>query len=317
MRALRTAFIETLCGLAQEDERIWLLTGDLGFSVLERFADCFPGRFVNAGVAEQNMAGVAAGLALSGKVVFTYSIANFPTMRCLEQIRNDICYHHLNVKIVAVGGGLTYGSLGYTHFAVEDLAIMRALPHITVMAPGDPLEASLAIKVAVSRPGPYYIRLGKAGEPGVHKSPSELDVTRPILCMDGSEVTLVCTGGILANAVSASRLLKEQGISARVVSVPTLKPLDEKTLLKAVGNPLLVVVIEEHVLTGGLRSAILEAFSSANCQPPRLISLGIHDASTSIVGGQEYLRDFFNISPRGIFKTTLQALDTVKHLPTR
>lgn len=308
---MRTSFIDTLCGLAQEDERVWLLTGDVGFSVLERFADRFPSRFVNAGVAEQNMAGVAAGLAMSGKVVFVYSIANFPTLRCLEQIRNDICYHHLDVKIVAVGGGLTYGSLGYTHFGVEDLAIMRALPNITVMAPGDPLEASLAVEMAVNRSGPYYIRLGKSGEPRVHNNTSQLDITNPILLLDGNEVTLVSTGGILANTVDASKLLKEKGISARVVSIPTLKPLDKEALIKVVGHPFLVVSIEEHILSGGLRSAVLEAFNSANCNSPKVISLGIHDASMSIIGGQEFLRDFFNISPRGIFKATLEALNTL------
>jgi hypothetical protein len=141
---MRTAFLETLVRLARHDERIWLLTGDLGYSVLEGFAREFPERFVNAGVAEQNLTGVAAGLALSGKIVFTYSIANFPTLRCLEQIRNDVCYHRANVKVVAVGGGLAYGSQGYTHFGVEDLAVMRALPYMTVVAPGDPVEARLA-----------------------------------------------------------------------------------------------------------------------------------------------------------------------------
>ena len=140
---MRTAFTETLCKLAEQNQRIWLLTGDLGFSVLERFAERFPGRYVNMGVAEQNMMGVAAGLALCGKVVFTYSIANFPVMRCLEQIRNDVCYHNLNVKIVAVGGGVAYGAMGYSHHAVEDLAVMRAMPNMTVLAPGDAVEARL------------------------------------------------------------------------------------------------------------------------------------------------------------------------------
>lgn len=126
---MRTAFIETLCELAAADPRIWLLTGDLGFSVLEVFAERFPDRYVNMGVAEQNMTGVAAGLAMSGKIVFTYSIANFPTLRCLEQIRNDVCYHEASVKVVAVGGGLSYGNLGYTHHGIEDLAVMRLAGH--------------------------------------------------------------------------------------------------------------------------------------------------------------------------------------------
>src|SRR5437660_421122 len=140
---MRTSFIETLCALANEDERIWLLTGDLGYSVLEPYARAFPNRYVNIGVAEQNMAGIAAGLARCGKIVFTYSIANFPTLRCLEQIRNDVCYHGANVKVVAVGGGLAYGALGASHHATEDLAILRSLPGLVVAAPGDPLETAL------------------------------------------------------------------------------------------------------------------------------------------------------------------------------
>ena len=141
---MRTAFIDTLCELAERDPRIWLLTADLGYSVLERFAARFPHRYINVGVAEQNLTGIAAGLARCGKIVFTYSIANFPTLRCLEQIRNDVCYHQANVKIVAVGGGFAYGTLGYTHHGLEDLGIMRTLPHMTVIAPGDPTETRLA-----------------------------------------------------------------------------------------------------------------------------------------------------------------------------
>src|SRR5437763_8263703 len=159
--------------MAEEDERIWLLSGDLRYSVLERFAQKYPERFINVCVAEQNMMGVAAGLAMSGKTVFTYSIANFPVMRCLEQIRNDVCYHNLNVKIVAVGGGLAYGPAGYTHHALEDLAVMRAMPGMTVLAPGDPVEARLATTALADRQGPCYLRLGKAGEPLVHRQQPE------------------------------------------------------------------------------------------------------------------------------------------------
>jgi len=183
---MRTAFIKTLCELAEQDERIWLLCGDLGYSVLEGFSSRFPNRFVNVGVAEQNMTGIAAGLALSGKVVFIYSIANFPVMRCLEQIRNDVCYHNLNVKIVTVGGGLTYGSLGYTHHGVEDIAVMRVLPNMTVIAPGDPVEARLATQAILNTPGPCYLRLGKAGEPVVHQIEPEFQVGKAISLQLGS-----------------------------------------------------------------------------------------------------------------------------------
>src|SRR2546427_13117639 len=165
---MRAAFFRTVLALAERDERVMLVVGDLGFGVVEPFASRFPARFLNVGVAEQNMTGIAAGLALSGKIVFTYSIANFATLRCLEQIRNDVCYHNANVKVVAVGGGLAYGALGSTHHATEDLAILRALPGLVVIAPGDPVEAELATHAVVEYQGPCYLRLGKAGEPIVH-----------------------------------------------------------------------------------------------------------------------------------------------------
>src|SRR6266849_11018187 len=150
---MRTAFIRALTESAERDERVHLIVGDLGFGVVEPFAERFPNRFLNVGVAEQNMTGIAAGLALSGKIVFTYSIANFPTLRCLEQVRNDVCYHNANVKVVSVGGGFTYGAMGATHHAVEDLAVMRAMPGLTVVAPGDPVEARAATRAVIAYTG--------------------------------------------------------------------------------------------------------------------------------------------------------------------
>src|SRR2546426_9403728 len=158
--SVRSAFIKTLFELAGKDPRVCLVVGDLGYSVIERFAETYPKQFVNAGVAEQDMIGIAAGMALTGKIVFTYSIANFATLRCLEQIRNDVCYHNANVKVVAVGGGLAYGALGSTHHATEDLAIMRALPRMVVVAPGDPVETELLTRAVAVEAGPCYMRLG-------------------------------------------------------------------------------------------------------------------------------------------------------------
>src|SRR6185437_7546990 len=173
---MRDAFFDALVELAEHDDRVHLVVGDLGFGVTKTFAQRFPRRFLNAGVAEQNMTGVAAGLALSGKVVFTYSIANFPVMRCLEQIRNDVCYHTLNVKIVAVGGGMAYGTAGCSHYALEDLAVLQALPNMTVIAPGDPVEVAWATRAIVAQPGPCYLRLGKAGEKRLHEGSPEFRV---------------------------------------------------------------------------------------------------------------------------------------------
>ena len=201
---MRTAFIKELCELAEADERIWLICGDLGYSVLEVFADRFPKRYLNAGVAEQNMTGIAAGLALTGKIAVTYSIANFPVMRCLEQVRNDVCYHNLNVKIVSVGGGLAYGSLGYTHHGLEDLAVMSILPNMAVIAPADPVEARAATRAVIARRGPAYLRLGKAGEPVLHKTEIDFQIGRAIRVEQGNDLTLISTGGMLASARSRS-----------------------------------------------------------------------------------------------------------------
>src|SRR5438105_15165512 len=228
---MRTSFIETLCQVAKQDARVWLVTGDLGYSVLERFSSQFPERYLNAGVAEQNMIGVAAGLAMSGKIVFVYSIANFPTLRCLEQVRNDVCYHRLSVKIVAVGCGLAYGGHGYTHHGVEDIGVMSLLPHVTVMAPGDPVETRWATRTLVERAGPAYLRLGKAGEPTVHQGEPAFALGKAVQMMDGKDATLISTGGMLETATRIATILAARGITIRVLSMPTLRPFDSERLI--------------------------------------------------------------------------------------
>ena len=238
---MRTAFCNILIEMARQDERIWLLTGDLGYSVLEPFAKEFPFRFINTGVAEQNMTGIATGLSLSGKIAFTYSIANFPTIRCLEQIQNDVCYHKANVKIVAVGGGLCYGTAGFSHHATEDLAIMRALPGMIVTAPADALESAQITRFAITTPGPFYIRLGKNNEPIVHAGPPELHLGEPV-CLDRNVggIALVSTGTLVSEVLQAAEMLKSSGIEARVLSMPFVKPIDCKKFLQFLDGSRLV-----------------------------------------------------------------------------
>jgi transketolase len=298
---VRTAFIETLCDRAEHDERIWLLCGDLGYSVLERFTDRFPERFVNIGVAEQNMAGVAAGLALCGKIVFTYSLANFPVVRCLEQVRNDICAHNLNVKIVAVGGGLSYGAAGYTHYAVEDLAVMRVMPNMTVVAPGDPLETQLATQAVVDWAGPCYLRLGKAGEPVVHQTEPGFAIGKAIVVREGTDATLVSTGGTLHAVSEAASVLASQGISVQILSLPTVKPLDEDAVRHAATTTRLVCVVEEHHHTGGLSDAIARCLlGQANC----IVRFMALDTAALLArheaGHQSYLLAQAGLSPQHI-----------------
>ncbi len=303
---MRTAFIETLCELAAADERIVLVCGDLGYSVLEVFARRFPDRYLNAGVAEANMTGVAAGLAMTGRVVFTYSIANFPVIRCLEQVRNDVCYHGLDVKIVAVGGGLAYGPQGYTHHGVEDLAVMRVLPGMTVVAPGDPVEARLATRAVVRQAGPCYLRLGKAGETVVHQSEPPFAIGRAIPMRDGSDVTLISTGGVLALVAGAADALGRQGIRARVLSMPCVAPLDQEAVERAAAETPLVVTVEEHG-AGGLASAVAEVLA-ARPSAARLLPLRLERRAIQVADDQATLRSAQGLSVEGITEAVSRAL---------
>jgi len=309
---MRIAFIETVYELAEQDDRIWLLTGDLGFSVLERFARRFPKRYVNMGVAEQNMTGVASGLAFEGKTVFTYSIANFPVMRCMEQIRNDVCYHNLSVKIVAVGGGVAYGAAGYTHHAVEDLAVMRALPNMTVLAPGDPVEARLATRAVVDLDGPCYLRLGKGGEPVVHETAPAFQIGKALVVREGSDVTIISTGGILGEVMTAANQLAPQ-IQARVLSMPTVKPLDDGAIIRAANQTKLLVTVEEHSSVGGLGNAVAQVLSMMprpeDCD---WIMLSLGDAPLQTSGNQCYFRDLFGLDSAHIAQTIRERLSRLR-----
>jgi transketolase len=291
MRKVRTAFIQTLCELAATDQRIWLLTGDVGYSVLEGFRDTYPDRYVNVGVAEQNMTGIAAGLASSGKIVFTYSIANFPTLRCLEQIRNDICYHQLPVRVVAVGGGFAYGPQGYTHHGTEDLAIMRALPSMTVVAPGDPVETRLATRALVSLPGPAYLRLGKSQEPVVYAAPPDFTIGKAIQLRGGGDATLISTGAMLAHTLDvADQLASQEGLRARVLSMHTLKPLDVEAVRSAACETGGIVTVEEHSVTGGLGSAVADVLAAMDRPRCALRKFGAPDGLQDRIGSQAFLR---------------------------
>jgi transketolase len=281
---MRTAFINQLIEQARANPNVFLVVGDLGFSVVEPFTAEFPDRYLNAGVAEQNMTGVAAGLASEGFHVFTYSIANFPTLRCLEQVRNDICYHNLPVTVVAVGGGMAYGNLGYSHHAVQDLAIMRTLPGMTVLAPGDPGETSECVQWLVANPGPGYLRLGKAGEPDLH---SVRGIDRgPLLIRQGTElVALVATGAMLEVALEVHKQLKAAGRLVAVYSQPWLKPVSAE-FLAPLSPYQRIVALEEHVAEGGLADVLRE-----NLGPGTLVtSMSLPEAAAHYAGSQRFLQ---------------------------
>ncbi|MBD2134065.1 transketolase [Sphaerospermopsis sp. FACHB-1094] len=299
---MRTAFIKTLCELAKTDERIWLLCGDLGYSVLESFAQNFPERFVNVGVAEQNMIGIATGLALSGKVVFIYSIANFPTLRCLEQIRNDICYHNANVKIVSVGAGFTYGSHGYTHHGIEDIAILRTLPNMTVIAPGDPLETELATRAMLNLDSPCYMRLGKAGEPIVHLTPPEFNIGKMIPVQTGKDALLISTGGMLPIAISTSQQALNHNLKIAVWSCPFISPIDEESVILAASQFTLIITLEEGTTKGGLGGSIAEIMAALPNRQSILIIQGTKDKIVSDAYSQKEIRDLMGLNLESIIK---------------
>ncbi len=303
---MRTAFIRTLEEVAAQDDRVMLVVGDLGFGVTGNFAERFPNRFINAGVAEQNMTGIAAGMALSGGVVFTYSIGNFPTLRCLEQIRNDVCYHNADVKVVAVGGGFVYGSLGMTHHATEDLAIMRALPNMTVVAPGDPVEAAAATRAIIDRPGPCYLRLGRAGEATVHQGEIDFQIGKSIQLTDGAGLTLISTGGMLPTAATVAEQLTQHGVTTRLISMHTVRPLDTEAVLAAARETGAIATLEEHSKIGGLGGAVAEVLAECTERRVPFTRLGVDSDFAQTAGDQDYLRSSFGLAPKTVLERLLR-----------
>jgi len=304
---VRGAFFQTLVESAERDDRIYLVLADIGFGVIEPFARKFPERFLNVGVAEQNLTGIATGIALTGKIVFTYSIANFPILRCFEQIRNDVCYHKANVKIVSVGGGYSYGSLGMTHHATEDLAVMRALPEMVVLAPGDPLEVREATRAMAAHDGPCYMRLGRAGEPVLHDSAVKFELGKAIQVRDGDAITMISAGALLQNAMLVADQLAVRGVQARVLSMHTIKPLDEEAILAAARETRAIVTLEEHSIIGGLGGAVAECLAESGLSVP-FRRIGLPSAFCSRIGSQDYLRTQSNLSPESILSALEQLL---------
>ncbi len=286
---MRIAFVKTLTELVASDSNVVLVTGDLGFSVYEDFQKTYPKQYLNAGVAEQNLAGVSAGLALEGKIPVMYSIVPFITMRNYEQIRNDVCYQNLNVKVVGVGAGFSYGIYGHTHYGLEDLALMRTFPNMTIFSPGDPKEVAWATRQAVKINGPCYIRLGKAGEPTVHREGVTFSVGKGVVVEDGEDVTLAVTGVLLPRAMEVAMNLRKRGITSRVISMHTIVPLDKELIVESSKKTKVLVSLEEHFVNGGLGSAVSEVLAEAGIRT-RFRRFGVEPKYFSLTGSQEYMR---------------------------
>jgi transketolase len=303
---MRDSFTSELTLMVEKDPNIILITGDLGFGVFDDFIERFPNNFINAGVAEQNMTGMAAGLAKEGFKIFTYSIGNFSTLRCLEQIRNDACYHNLNVNVVSVGAGFSYGPLGMSHHATEDLTIMRSLPNVTVLSPGTIEEARQITRAAVDIDNVCYLRLDKS----FYDDPleSEFELFKATRLSEGTDVTLITTGGILEEVMIAQELLREKNIQARVLNFHSVKPLDVAEILKANAETKGIITIEEHSIVGGLGSAVAEICMDHSSYSTFFHRMGLDDEFSYVVGDQKHLREVYGVSSDHIVNKSIELL---------
>ncbi len=306
---MRDTFVRTLVELAKKDKNIELVTGDLGFGVLKPFWEQCPDQFTNAGIAEQNMTTLAAGMALEGKTVFTYSIGNFPTLRCLEQIRNDCAYHQANVKIVCIGGGFVYGSLGMSHQATEDLAILRALPDVVVMAPADLIEAKECTKALAKYKGTAYLRLGRGGEKCIHDKIEGFKIGKAIKVHDGEKFAIFSTGAIFEEVEEAYQKMLEAGYNPAVYTFPTVKPIDKEVIEEIARNYKMIVTCEEHNIVAGFGSAVAEVMAEMRGRRAALLRIGLNDEYSVKVGNQKYLRKQYGMDSDSIVKAIKKELD--------
>jgi transketolase len=305
---VRRAFVDTLVEIAARDPRVLLLTGDLGFSVLEPFAQRFPGRFWNVGVAEQNMIGVATGLADAGFLPFCWSIATFATLRPYEMIRNGPVLHGLPVRIAATGGGFEYGPNGPTHWAVEDLAALRALPDLAVVGPADAPQACAALQATWDAPGPIYYRLGKDERPPIPGLDGRFALGRADLVIDGEDLLFVALGPIAHEAVDAARRLAGRGVRAGVLVVATLTPPPDEDLARALARVPLAVAVETHVLAGGLGSLVAETIAERGLAC-RLLRRGARSLAAAPAGSRAFLERAHGLDAESLAEAAIAALD--------
>jgi transketolase len=292
---VRDAFFRALAELGAADERVWALTGDLGVGLFEPFEAVAPGRYLNVGIAEQTLVGVAAGLAYAGKVPFAYSIAPFVTSRPHDQVRVDVACAEANVKLVGVGSGVSYGTLGPTHHAIDDLALMRVLPGMTVLAPGDPAEVERAARAACLHEGPVYLRLGKNGEPALLPDGLGFEIGRAVELRRGGDVTIACTGTALREATAAADVLAAEGVDVTLLHFATVKPFDAAALVSAAARTRAVVTVEEHSIVAGFGSAAAEALAEAGVGAT-LRRAGFPDTFAHAVGSRDSLVERYGIS---------------------
>jgi len=306
---MRNTFVKTLVKLAEQDERIFIITPDLGFSVLEEFEEKFPDRFLNVGIAEANAISIASGLALSGKIVYVYSIIPFVTMRPFEQIRVDVAYMNTNVRLVGVGAGVTYGPAGATHHSVEDIAIMRALPNMTVFSPCDPYEVEKITEESISHQGPIYFRLAKKGEPIISDISNKIKIGKANYIKEKEEnnIAILFTGNASDIALEVEEILTKKGYSSDVVSMHSIKPFDYEALSSIVSSKEYIFTIEEHSIIGGLGSVVSE-YISESLFNPKFKRFALPDEYSHYVGSQFFIREKVGFTSKKISNDILEML---------
>ena len=305
---MRNNFADEVSLAAAEDERVFLLSGDIGNRLFDTVKEKAGDRFLNCGIAEQNMMSVAAGLALSGFRPIVYTITPFTTYRCFEQIRVDVCYHEAPVIIVGTGSGLSYASLGPTHHSMEDIAILRTLQGMTIFCPSDPQEVRAGLRAALAQNGPVYIRLGIKGEPNLHKSMPKITFGKAITMRDGDDICIVSCGSVLGMALQAAERLQAEGVSARVENFHTIKPLDTVRLAELCGRFKIIIIAEEHGKIGGLYGAVAEWLAQQPGEKPLLKSIGSEDVFLHEIGDRDFARAHYGISTDGIYDCARAAL---------
>ncbi|MBF0558794.1 MAG: transketolase [Nitrospirae bacterium] len=303
---MRNAFIDTVTGAFKKRDDLFIVSGDGGLGVFDDFKETHPDRFLNLGVAEQNMASFSAGLSVAGFKVFMYNIIPFLLYRCYEQVRNDICYQELPVVLVGIGSGISYAPQGMTHYSVEDLGITQTLPNLTVLSPIDPVEARIAADYALCADKPVYVRLPKRGEPLIHTS-TEFDITKPQVIENGNDVAIIFHGSIADEVIDAGVKLKQDGIRPLLLSVPMIQPLNIEALLDMVDDMKLVVVVEEHFENCGLGNIIKTIYASAN-PSWSLKTLGLPFSFIHEVKNTKGMREFSGISASDIVRTVKEFL---------
>ncbi len=273
---MRTAYLDSLYNLAQKDKRVYALISDNGAIVYDKYRKDLAGQYLNLGISEANMLGMAAGMASCGKIPFAYTIGAFLAYRSLEFIRNDICLQNMNVKIVGTGAGMKYSALGPTHHSTEDLGCLRSLPNLTILSPASPMEVAKATRAAYEHMGPIYLRLGTNGEQEIYEQDYQFEIGKGVTLAEGDDITIIGTGNILAEVLRVRDMLNRKGISARIINMHTIKPLDKEIILKAIGETKALVTVEDHDIIGGLGSAVAEVVAESG-KGTRFVRVGLKE----------------------------------------